>query len=122
MSERRVLLIDLDTDFQELLARSLLPYGVTVHVVDDGSGQVADLDPEAIFISVELPDKVGYSTCNKAKKGVAKKIPVVLTTSTVPPSDLAQHRKLKVHADEYIDKRTVTGDEIVAKMDSLISL
>src|SRR5262249_6390176 len=113
------------TDFQELLARSLLPYGVTVHVVDDGSdglNQVADLDPEAIFISVELPDKVGYSTCNKAKKGVAKKIPVVLTTSTVPPSDLAQHRKLKVHADEYIDKRTVTGDEIVQKMDSLISL
>src|SRR5262249_38661574 len=73
-------------------------------------------------ISVELPDKIGYSTCNKAKKGVARKIPVVLTTATVPPADLAQHRKLKVHADEYIDKRTVTVDEVVRKIDGLVSL
>jgi CheY-like chemotaxis protein len=125
MAERRVLLIDSDPSFQELLVRSLAPFGVQVHVVDDGTdglGHVPTLEPEVIFISVELPDKVGYSTCNKAKKGVARKIPVVLTTSTVPPTDLAQHRKLKVHADEYIDKRNVTADEIVRKIDGLVSL
>src|SRR5262252_5706038 len=116
MAERRVLLIDNDRNFQELLQRALQPYGVAVHIVDDGSdglGHVPELNPEIVFISVELPDKAGYSTCNKAKKGVAKKTPVVLTTATVPPADLAQHRKLKVHADEYLDKRSVTAEEIV---------
>ena len=125
MAERRVLLIDPDPGFKDLLDRSLGQYGINVHVVNDGTdglGHVARLEPEAIFISVELPDKVGYSTCNKAKKGVAKRIPVVLTTETVPPNDLAQHRKLKVHADEYIDKRTVTEEEVVRKMDGIISL
>src|SRR5882672_5418714 len=120
MAERRVLLIDSDHSFQVLLQRALGPYGVQVHVINDGTdglGHVQDLSPEVVFISVELPDKIGYSTCNKAKKGVARKIPVVLTTATVPPADLAQHRKLKVHADEYIDKRTTSAEEIVRKID-----
>ena len=125
MAERRALLIDSDPEFQELLARVLQPYAVEVHAVTDGSdglGAVAEIDPEVIIISVELPDKVGYSICNKAKKGVAKKIPVVLATASVPPSDLAQHRKLKVHADDYIDKRTVTPEELAQKIDGLINL
>src|SRR6187200_1439263 len=94
MAQRRALLIDSDLQFQDLLSRALAPYGVTVHPVTDGSDglqHVPELEPEVIFIAVELPDKVGYSICNKAKKGVAKKIPVVLATATVPPGDLAQH-------------------------------
>jgi CheY-like chemotaxis protein len=126
MAERRVLLIDSDKTFHETLTRALARYGITVHVVDDGSdglGLVPKLEPEIIFIAVELPAKVGYSICNKAKKGVAKKIPVVLTTATVPRADMAQHRQLpKVHADEYIDKRSLTVDELIAKVDGLVSL
>jgi CheY-like chemotaxis protein len=116
MAARRVLLIDNDKSFHETLARALAPYGIGVHVIDDGTdglNRVPDLEPEVIFIGVELPGKVGYSICNKAKKGVAKRIPVVLATATVPPADLAKHRKLTVHADEYVDKRTVTAEEVV---------
>jgi CheY-like chemotaxis protein len=125
MAQRRALLIDSDPGFNDLLSRVLAPYAIEVHAVTDGSdglNTVPDLDPEMIFISVELPDKVGYSVCNKAKKGVAKKIPVVLATASVPPSDLAQHRKLKVHADEYIDKRTVTPAELLEKIGGLVNL
>jgi CheY-like chemotaxis protein len=125
MAQRRALLIDSDPGFNELLSRVLAPYAVEIHAVTDGSdglSTVPDLTPELIFISVELPDKVGYSICNKAKKGVAKNIPVILATSSVPPSDLAQHRKLKVHADEYIDKRTVTPEELLDKIGSIINL
>ncbi|HKA88990.1 MAG TPA: response regulator, partial [Haliangiales bacterium] len=122
---RRVLLIDADPHFLETLKQALHPYAVEVFVVNDGSdglGRAAELAPELIFIAVDLPDKVGYAICNKAKKGVAKTIPVVLVTSTVPPVDLEQHRKLKVHADEYIDKRTLTVDDLVRKIDALVGL
>src|SRR6266567_2460594 len=126
MAERRVLLIDNDKKFHDTLARALAPYAIAVHVIDDGTdglSRVPSLEPELIFISVELPDKAGYSICNKAKKGVAKKIPVVLATASVPAADMAGHRKLpRVHADEYIDKRTMTPAELVAKVDGLISL
>src|SRR5262249_61400751 len=111
MAERRVLLIDNDKHFHDLLSRALGRYGVAVHPVEDGSdglNQVPKLDPEVIFIAVDLPAKVGFSIMSKAKKGVAKKIPVVLTTATVPPAAMAEHRALKGHADEYIAKPTLT--------------
>ncbi len=122
---RRVLLIDADPHFLETLKRTLHPYGVEVDVVNDGSdglGRVAELAPELIFIAVDLPDKAGYSICNKAKKGVAKSIPVVLATATVPPAALDDHRKLKARADDYIDKRTLTVDDLLHKVDALIGL
>src|SRR5690606_22835647 len=111
MSARRILLIDSDPDFQARLQDNFAPYGFEiVTAMDDPAalGQVPDMQPEVIFIAVELPDKTGYSLCNKAKKGVAREIPVVLTTASVPPSGFLSHRKLRVHADEYLDKRTLT--------------
>ncbi len=107
------------------LQRILAPYGVTVDVVNDGSdglGRAASIGPELLIIAVDLPDKVGYGICNKAKKGVAKHIPVMLATASITPADLEQHRRLKVHADEYVDKRTITEDDLLAKIDALVNL
>ena len=125
MSHRRILLIDTDPQFQQTLIDHLGPYGFEIVATGDGPDALAKVPktaPEAVFIGVEEPDKVGYSLCNKAKKGVAKHLPVVLITSTVSPDGFANHRRLKVHADEYIDKRTMSPDELIGKMDNLIGL
>ncbi|HKE16241.1 MAG TPA: response regulator, partial [Kofleriaceae bacterium] len=108
MKLRRVLLIDDDPGFHQLLDQRLGPYGFQVVLPPDPHnplGHVKDVRPALIIIAVELPDKVGYALCNKAKKGLARDIPVILTTRSVPASGFRSHRKLKVHADEYIDKR-----------------
>lgn len=126
MADRRVLLIDTDKQFHEVLRRSLHPYGVDVQVVSDGSDGVAraiEVKPELIFIAVDLPDKAGYGICNKIRRGATRGIPVALITSTVAPSDFEQHRKLpKGHADAYFDKRTLDQDELVRRIDELITL
>jgi CheY-like chemotaxis protein len=125
MHVRRILLIDDDQDFQQLLEQRLGPYGFQiVRPVDPSNplGHVKDVRPAIIVIAVELPDKVGYALCNKAKKGLAREIPVILTTRSVPASGFRSHRKLKVHADEYIDKRSMTEEEVVAKVDHLVGL
>ena len=125
MSARRLLLIDADPDFRRILDQQLGPYGFEIHTAEaniDSLGHVRELLPEIIFIAVEEPDKVGYSLCNKAKKGVAKSIPVVLTTRSVPTKGFNSHRKLKVHADEYIDKRTTSPDEVLGKIDGLVGV
>jgi CheY-like chemotaxis protein len=125
MHVRRLLLIDDDPGFQRLLEERLGPYGFHIVLpVDAGNplGHLKDVRPALIVIAVELPDKVGYALCNKAKKGLARDIPVILTTSSVPASGFRSHRKLKVHADEYIDKRSMTEEEVVAKVDHLVGL
>lgn len=125
MTARRLLLIDSDPEFQQLLEDQLGPHGFVVLTPPDPSNplaQVKELGPAVIFIAVELPDKIGYALCNKAKKGPASHVPVVLVTSTVPASGFKSHKKLKVHADEYIDKRTMASDEPLRVIDQLVGL
>src|SRR3990172_284979 len=125
MGARRVLVIDSDPNFSDTLRRSLRPYGIDVEVVDDGSDglqRAKEIGPELLFVAVELPEKAGYAICNKAKRGAVKNIPVVLATSSVSPADLESHKKLRYRADDYLDKRTLTAPDLLAKIDQLIGL
>ncbi|MFH0901517.1 MAG: hypothetical protein V2A73_12895, partial [Pseudomonadota bacterium] len=68
MAVRRVLVIDSDTDFADFLGQSLGSYGIQVEVIADGSEGLIyaqQTSPVALFIAVDLPDKVGYAICNK---------------------------------------------------------
>jgi CheY-like chemotaxis protein len=122
---RCILVIDADVGFQRLLRDQLGPYGFDVVVAADGADAIARLPqvtPEMLLIAVEEPDKQGFATFNKAKKGAAAKVPIVLSTATVAPDSFANHRRLKLHADEYIDKRSLSVDELLGKIDNLIGL
>src|SRR5688572_32931989 len=122
---RRLLVIDADAGFQRMLRDQLGPYGFDTVIAVDGADAIArlpQLEPELLVIAVEEPDKQGFATFNKAKKGAAAKLPIVLVTSTVPAESFTNHRKLKLHADEYIDKRALSIDELLGKIDNLIGL
>ena len=125
MSQRRILLIDADLEFHRLLSRELRQFGVEV-VRDDSPGalgRIAELAAEAVFIAVDEPEeKKGYSLFSKAKKGPAAAIPVVLVTRTISPEGFAGHRKLKVHADDYLDKRGLSPHVLVGKLHNLLEL
>jgi CheY-like chemotaxis protein len=122
---RRVLLIDLDPAFRDTLTRLLNRYRVVVMSEPDGDRALglANADPPSlIVIGVDEPDKAGFRVFQKFRKGATAKVPVILVTSTVSPDAFAKHRGLKIHADEYIDKRVALEDEIVAKIDNLVGL
>src|SRR3569623_2535519 len=109
---RRVLLIDADTGFRDTLTGELARYkGVVVQTEPDPDRALAaaTADPPAlIIIAVDEPDKTGYKVFQKCKKGAQSKVPVLLVTSSLTPASFAQHRGLKPHADEYIDKREMS--------------
>ena len=124
MLHRRALVIDQDFSFSSLVQEWLSDYAFDVHVtVDGGDGlaQVADLNPNVIFIAVDLPDRSGFSLFTKAKT-MARRVPVILSTSTLPWAEMALHEKLKIHADIYLDKRTLTQEEFLEKLDERIGL
>ena len=122
---RRVLLIDADTAFRETLTHELGRYHVAVLAEPDGEralGLVGSDPPVLIVIGVEEPEKAGFRVFQKFKKGALAKVPVILVTSSVAPDSFAKHRSLKVRADEYLDKRAMSTDELIGKIDNLIAL
>ncbi|MCP4660018.1 MAG: response regulator, partial [bacterium] len=125
MAPRRVLVFDNDRDFLTLLHSSLAGYGFEIQVLEPAVDQVhriKEVTPEVLFIAVDLPDKVGYTLCTRAKKIVGIRTPVFLTTATLPPEDMALHAKQKLHADVYLDKRGLTRDRLLQRLRELIRL
>ena len=123
---RRVLLIDADPAFRDTLTRELARYKVVVTTEPDAERALALAAAEApalILLTIEEADKKsGFRVFEKCKKGALSKTPIILVTGSVPPESFAKHRNLKVHADEYIDKRSMSTHELVGKIDGLIAL
>jgi len=124
---RRILLIDADPDFRAHFVQQLGRYRFDIVVEPDpdeaiANASVAGQPPSLILLAVDEPDKVGFKVFQKIKKGPLSKTPIVLATKSVTPENIAKHRALKTHADEYVDKRTMGEDELLGKIDNLIGL
>src|SRR5450432_2714358 len=123
---RRVLLIDSDPAFRDTLTRELARYKVVVMTEANAERALvlAGADaPALILLCIEEADKkAGFRVFEKCKKGALSRVPIILVTGSVPADSFAKHRGLKVHADEYIDKRTMSTHELVGKIDGLIAL
>jgi CheY-like chemotaxis protein len=114
VSDRTILVVDEDAAFRKRLTSLVEPFGVRVETVrgeDEVLEAIGRRIPEAVVIAVDLPEKEGYGLFSKVKKA-RRRVPVALVTSTISAADLKLHEKLKVHAEVYLDKRTVTDEEL----------
>src|SRR5207245_783975 len=82
---------------------------------DQALAQAAATPPALLIVAVEEPDKAGFKVFQRCKKGALAKLPIVLVTSSVAPQSFAKHRGLKIHADEYIDKRSISDADLLGK-------
>src|SRR5258705_189926 len=123
MTQRRALVMDRDSAFVDFVRRSLGPYGFEVEAADgaEGLGKRLKPRPALAFIGVELPHREGFELFSRTK-AIAKGLPIVLVTSSVPPSDMAMHQKLSIHADGYLDKRGLAEAQFLGAIDRLIKL
>lgn len=122
---RRVLLVDADPEFQTTLTKQLARYGATVMAEPDSEmalalGQAGT--PDLSIIAVEEPDKLGFKTFQKFRKALPSSMPIILITASVAADAFAKHKSLKVHANDYLDKRDLSMEELVGKIDNLIGL
>jgi len=125
MMNRRILLIDADHDFYARLADLLARYRFDILVRPDTDEAIADgaVDPPALIVlAVDEPDKQGFKSFQQIKKGPLAGCPLILATSSVTGAAMNKHRNLKTHADEYLDKRTLSDDELLGRLDNLIGL
>ncbi|MEJ2158679.1 MAG: response regulator, partial [Desulfobacteraceae bacterium] len=125
MARRHALVFDDDSAFLSLLQSSLGAYDFEVAPLDPGPENIQTLkaiDPELVFISADLPDRAGYTLCSKTRKAVGKKIFIVFTTATLSSDELSLHAKMRLHANLYIDKRDLSGGDLLDRLNETIGL
>jgi CheY-like chemotaxis protein len=122
---RRILLIDTDPAFRASLAQQLERYRFDVAAEPDADrafALAATAPPDLVMVAVEEPDEAGFKVFQRYKKGALRSVPIMLVTASVTPEIFAKHKCLKIHADDYLDKRSLADGELLGKIDGLIGL
>lgn len=121
----KILAIEKDPEYREMLSEVLESSGYVVDVVDRGEDALKMIKKNSyalLILNVELPDINGYALCKKIRTDKnSASIPLILTSENSTNEDFEKHRKLRVRADDYILK-PYTDDQILRKVENLTGL
>jgi len=127
MSKRnRILVVDDEPDFAEIVQANLEREGFEVEVAYNGVEgwqKVVANPPDAIVLDVMMPEKDGYKLCSELKRDEKYcGIPVVLLTavaSHVTSTRYSHADGMTTEADDYIAK-PASSEEIIESLNRLL--
>lgn len=94
MANPKILLVDDDPDFKQLLSFDLKKNGYDVVMAGDGEEGLAKADkekPDLILLDIKMPRMDGYTFVRHLKKSEATaSIPLIVLTSYEPMKDMFQ--------------------------------
>jgi two-component system, OmpR family, alkaline phosphatase synthesis response regulator PhoP len=106
MEDDTILVVEDETDIQELVRYNLTKAGFSVYTVGTGEEALTaarDLQPAAIVLDLMLPGMGGIDVCGKLKSDeVTQAIPVIMLTARTEEADMVAG--LETGADDYITK------------------
>jgi DNA-binding response OmpR family regulator len=111
---RRILVVDDDSRYRDLLQLSLTRRGYTVQLAHDGLAALNLLERERVdlvILDLMLPDFDGYDLCRRIREHYT--VPIVILTARSEPVDRV--RGLALGADDYVVKPFWT-DELLARV------
>jgi two-component system alkaline phosphatase synthesis response regulator PhoP len=101
----RILIVDDENDFIELLQYKLAGHGYDLIVANDGVqalSQARQFKPDLILLDILLPDLDGLSVCEILRRQPAtKKIPVIFMSAL---SSEVTRRTASMQADDFFTK------------------
>lgn len=112
----KILIVDDDQDFLQLLEFDLKKHGYTV--VSAGNGEEGLLKcqsehPDMILLDIKMPRMDGYTFVRRLKKeGATKNIPLIVLTSYEPMKDMFQLEGVQ----DYVVK-SVNMESLLTKID-----
>lgn len=110
MSGNKILLVDDDQDFLQLLEFDFKKKGyqiVTASNGEDGLAKAASEKPNLIVLDIKMPKMDGYTFVRRLKKDAeTKSIPLIVLTSYEPMKDMFQ---LEGVTDYYVKSANMDG-------------
>ncbi len=124
--KKRVLVVDDEPDYAEMVKKYLEKEGFEVEIAYDGVEgleKVKANPPDAIVLDVMMPEKDGYAVCSELKKSDQfSDIPIVMLTavsSHVATTKYSHHNGASMEADDYLPK-PATAEEITESVKGLL--
>jgi EAL domain-containing protein (putative c-di-GMP-specific phosphodiesterase class I) len=120
IKKTKVLLVDDDRDFVELLSFRLESHNYAVEVAFDGETALkkAQANPDLILLDIILPKISGYDVCRKLREDkLTQQIPIIMLTA----KDSAQEKVEGLYggADDYLTK-PFEPEELFARIDAVL--
>jgi len=126
-SRKRILVVDDEPDFAEIVQGNLEREGYDVEVAYNGVEgwqKVVANPPDAIVLDVMMPEKDGYQLCSELKQDEKYcNIPIVLLTavaSHVTSTRYSHADGMSTEADDYIAK-PASSEEIIESLKRLLA-
>ena len=124
--KKRVLVVDDEPDYAEMVKKYLEKEGFEVEIAYDGVEgleKVKANPPDAIVLDVMMPENDGYAVCSELKKSDQfSDIPIVMLTavsSHVATTKYSHHNGASMEADDYLPK-PATAEEITESVKGLL--
>ena len=110
MAGNKILIVDDDQDFSQLLEFDLKKHGYVVALAvngEEGLEKIKTEKPEIIIIDIKMPKMDGYTFVRRIKKDAeTKNIPLIVLTSYEPMKDMFQ---LEGVSDYFVKSANMEG-------------
>ena len=123
MANEKLLVVDDEKDFVDMLAERLEAKGFDVIESFDGKEgleKARSEEPDLIILDIIMPEMSGYDVCRKLKlDDKLKKTPIVMLTAKFEPNDINFGKEMG--ADAYLTK-PLELDLLLQKINALLRL
>lgn len=118
MAQKKILVVDDDTDLREALDTALTAAGYTSLTAKDGAEGLAlalKEKPDLILLDIMMPNMNGHKTLSELRKDSwGKEVPVLFLTNFDDPTNISEGFGLK--ANGYIIKSNTSLESITTKV------
>ena len=112
--KRSILIIEDNTDIQEIYTIFFEEAGFIVYNSYDGLNGIVDLlqrKPDAILLDLMMPTMNGYEVLESIRDQTSVSVPIIACSNLSQKSDI--DKAYRLWADHFLIKANFTGEEIV---------
>ena len=125
--KRRILVVDDDPDFCDVVQSKLEALNVDIELAYDGvegMDKVKANPPDIIVLDVMMPEKDGFQMCREIKQDSKyQDIPVIMLTAVadhIADTAYSQYDAMSMEADDYIPKGPNCSTQVVKSVQEFL--
>ncbi len=126
---KKILVVDDDRDFAEILKTKLERAGFEVDIALNGAEGIEKVKksrPDLLILDVMMPEKNGFEVCKELKSNSRfEDLPIIMLTAVadhIGDTTYTQYDAMNIEAEDYIPKGPDCSDKVVKSAQKLLEV